>query len=397
MIHNYVLKMCFLIFGFSLSAQAAYFQADLSANNDDVSMGTHIIIVGKGIEVGDLWLPIAHAQALTFKDKKNHGPIKMIAAIDKPDTFNKKLSDWGYRNVKVYNKTMTGTDIVNMIGQNEKISSIDFIGHNGAFLGFALEGYDYRMFLKHVDLMKSFKHKFTKDSYIRILGCNTGWSLAPYMAEQLGVPTAGTFTSADIQILMNDNQWYIDVTSLQPKGASRIKTNTNDFSEPLNCTYGAGCVRLKTIPIQYSGKRGSYKGTVPFLKYFCGSVNSDDCARRAALSVLTNFGQSAGTDNQLTIDNYSTAVSDIMCVAWKDHNAYRDCLTKVKVHMKGNISLPKTYTTALSPMLVCNFKKCETKSRWDGANNIMEGIFTKPSTTFVDELDFYKRGFELIK
>ncbi len=382
-------------------AQASYFQAELKSPNADPSVGVHLIISGFGgpanDSVGDQWLTIAHTQALVFNDKVKHGPIKLISYIDNAATYQKKLTAWNYQNVKVMNQAMTGSRVVNLIGQNEKIASIDFIGHNGAFMGLALEDYSNRFYLTDVKALAAFKSKFTADSFIRVMGCNTGWYLAPYMATMLGVPTSGTFTFADIQDIFNPMTWYYSDEGRFPKGAKTVAQNSLSYSSPMTCTYAGGCKRLKVVSIAYAGQRGTYIGTLPFAKYFCGSMNMNDCSRRAAFSVSTNISANFVSDKP-TAAQYAEALSDHMCNSWQDLTKRAACAKAVTNHLNGVQLLSPTFKSVDEKMLTCNFKSCDSKVIVDQkGQNVLTGIFTKPSTAFVDELNFYKLGFSLLK
>lgn len=385
----------------TLLAQAAYFQADLKSPTADPNVGVHLIISGFGgpanETVGDQWMTIAHTQALVFNDKTKHGPIRLISYIDNASTYQKKLSAWNYQNVKVMNQVMTGSRIVNLIGQNEKIASIDFIGHNGAFMGLALEDYSNRFYLNDVKSLAAYKSKFTADSFIRIMGCNTGWYLAPQMSQMLGVPTSGTFTYADIQDIFTPMTWYYHDEGRFPKGAKVMAQNSLSYSAPMTCTYAGGCKRLKVVSISYAGQRGTYIGTLPFAKYFCGSMNMNDCARRAALSVSTNISASFVSDKP-TAAQFAEGVSEAMCNSWQDLSRRAACVKAVTNHLNGVQTLSPTFKTIDEKVLTCSFKSCDSKVIVDQkGQNVLTGIFTKPSTAFVDELNFYKLGFSLIK
>lgn len=377
---------------------AAYFQADLKSSTTDETMGTHIIIAGKGLEVGDQWLTAAHTQAMIFAARQKHGRIRLISAIDDMSTYNKKITTWGYQNISVFQETMTGSKIVKLIVANQKIASIDFVGHNGAFLGFALENYTQRFFLPQVDQLKAYKSQFAADSYIRIMGCNTGWQLAPYMAQTLGVPASGTFTFADIQAMFTPNTWFFNDVGRYPEGSKKLSLNSISFAQPTTCNYGGGCLRLKIVEIAYQGKHGTYQGTLPFAKYFCGSLDTNSCARRAALSMKTMISESSMAEKP-TLDQYSKVVAESMCSSWKDVNRRAVCQNNVIQHLKGTKTLAASYNPIDEKALSCNFKACSQKITCaaDGTSCVMEGLKTAtPSTTFTDEVNFYKLGFSLL-
>jgi hypothetical protein len=378
----------------SLTARADYFSADLKTSDENPNMGVHLIIAGKGLEVVDQWLIAAQSQALVFKDRKNHGPIKIISAIDLP-SYSEYIKAWGYSNVRVFKQTMTDQRVVSLIAENQKIASIDFIGHNGAIKGLALENYDNRFFMDAVQLMAPLKSRFTADSFIRVMGCNTGWNLAPALANALNVPAAGTFTFADIQKLHETNVWYYNDKGRFPEGTKFNTVNSVSYSEPITCKKSGGCLRLKPVSIAYQGKHGKYSGTLPFMKFFCGNLSTNDCARRMAKSTQYLIGIN-NLQNKPSQNLYAETVSDHFCSAWLDSNKRVTCQRQIMDHMNGQKSVLTQFKTVSENMLTCDFKKCAFKTNCDSGTCVLEADVTKgASTATYDELNMYKLGYTL--
>ncbi len=376
-------------------AMAAYFQADLPSARAQSSVGTHLLIVGKGLEVGDQWLRAAHTQALLFKDKTKHGPIRIIGAIENSRTLQ-MMRDLGYQNIQTFNQTFTGPRLNAALQNTARIASMDFIGHNGAVLGFVLEDYSNRFFLNDARAMSSLRSKMTADSYVRLMGCNTGWNLAPEMAKALQVPVAGTFTFADIQKLFETNEWFYHDIGRFPSGGKFLSRNDVSYTTTVKCDYHGGCLRLKPVHIAYQGKHGSYGGTVPFLKYFCAGVATADCQRRMALS-MTQFASVTASAGKPTAAQYQDILADFFCPAVKDNAKREACKQAVKNHASGTVPLRRTYTNSSGPTVICNLQKCETQQVCSDGSCAMVGKGDmKNSTTFVDELDAYIKGYKLL-
>lgn len=399
-----LLSLCAYIF-IACNSYAAYFQADLILPNSDLKLATHIIIAGKGMEVGDQWLTIAHTQALLFKDKGSVGKIKLIAAIDN-QSYKNKIKTWGYTNIKVYEQTFNDDGLLSLISENQSIASLDLIGHNGVGAGLALEDYSNRFFLNSVKKMASLKNKFTSDSYIRLTGCNTGWKLAPALANTLQVPTSGTFSAADIQdVYTQPDAWFYHDVGRYPESAKTTSINTLSFSKPEKCVYGAGCKRLKPVNGAYSGKWGTYDGNIPFQKYFCADLNNTNCAKRMALSMVTQIS-SVSVSKKPSLDSYARAVADHMCVANKDLNVRKICLNDIYLHVSGKKDLANGYTTMKTTKMVqCDMKSCLYQGKLtnldiNGATysvELMQAIPQKSApTTMKIEADYYKLGYSLL-
>ncbi len=380
---------------FSSSVWAAYFQADLPSANANPALGVHLVITGKGMEVGDQWLRAGHTQALLFNSRKNHGNVRYIGAIENSESLS-LLKKWGYQNIQVFNQTYTGPLLVKQILLNAKVASIDFIGHNGALLGFVLENYENRFFTDDAKALAPLAKRMSADSFVRVVGCNTGWTLAPLLAQVLKVPVAGTFTFSDIENLYNDREWYYHDTGRFPQGESILKQNDLSFYTPISCVADGGCTRLKPVRINYQGKHGNYTGTVPFLKFFCGALATPDCFRRMALSTTYLVGNVALLDTP-TPSQFANLLADHFCPSYVNAQRKSECVQGILNHVDEKKSLASTYTTADGPSLTCDFQKCAAKVNCTSGTCVMEGqLGAKASTVFVDELNAYMKGYRLL-
>jgi hypothetical protein len=387
---NLVAKILAVLFMTGSLAQAAYFTADYVTPGEDATLGTHIIVSGNGMEVARSWLEIARTQAMVYGDKARHGKIRIIGAYTKDADLNYPRS-WRYSNIHATSNTFNATRLLEALSQVQKIASIDFVGHNGAILGFALESYQFRFFLPAVTSFATFKNRFTKDAYVRLYGCNTGWNLAPAIAKEWGVPTAGSFTSEDIQFLHSNNTWYFQEPGLYPSGGMATY-NKISFGKTEACQNG-GCSRLKASYSAYSGTHGKYVGTLPFMKFFCGSVPESDCFRRMAQATEFQIGV-VHFDGKPRLEAFAENLADQFCNAYAVTTPYDLCISKVKSHLLSERgTLPPSYSPISGPMLNCSFQKCTFKTVCQ-KNCDLVGDLTKMSTNFVDELNAYKRGFE---
>lgn len=384
-----------LIFGiFLLSAPfalATFAVGELDSQHADPRLGTHVVISGQGLEAGTTWLNAAHTQALVFKDLRSHGRILLIAAVapEKPDVYLGKIRDWGYENVRYEERDFNSDRLIALLSQIPLIASIDFVGHDGAFLGLALQDEDsnHRFYLSDVDRLAG-KVRFTKDAYVRLMGCNTGWYLAPYIARKLGVPAAGTLTSADVEVLATDQNWYYDDAGLFPPGQEEASENRVSYSDRVPCVTHGGCVRLKAINGSYTGQHGVYAGSVPFLKFFCGSVAQSDCERRMALSTRTLVGVHA---------DFATILADQFCPPSLNADNRRQCLQQVSGFVNGKSGLDPFFTTLpdAGTALTCSFTGCLFKAVKDSSGQtVLVSTGPSKSSVFVDELNAYRRGFQ---
>jgi hypothetical protein len=374
-------------------ADAAFFTADLPNPNASASAGQQVIVTGKGLEVGDLWLRAAHTQALIFRDRQGTGQIKIIGAIENAKSIP-MMQKWGYTNIKIYNRTMSGNELLKQLATFKKIESLDFIGHNGALFGLALEDYNNRFYLTHAKELGKMRSRFSKNSVIRLFGCNTGWYLAPAIALATNVPTAGSFTYADVQQLHENLEWFYHDEGRFPEG-SFLKTNPISFSENMTCVANGGCMRLKVVNSNYQGKHGSYGGTLPFLKFFCGGLDQNDCFRRMAKSTSTLISVTS-VNGKPTIDQFAEIIADQFCPSWKDDAKRRDCKIKVFNYVMGVGTLPAMYSSVDGTSMTCDFKSCAIEKKCTDGSCVVLSTTKGLSKTYVQELNAYRAGFELL-
>jgi hypothetical protein len=391
--------IAFVFFLISQTALASFVVADLDSGASQPALGTNVVIAGQGLEAGMTWMSAAHTQALVFKDRAPHGFIRLVAAVDdsRREAYLEILRKWGYQNIRFSDADFISDRLNDVFAEASPIASIDFIGHDGAFLGFALqdEDSDHRYYYKDVDQLAK-RAQFTRDAYIRILGCNTGWFLAPYMAKRLGVAAAGTLTSSDVEIMTSSETWNYDGSR-----ARRASENDISYSVTERCFSLGGCVRLKAVNTSYVGQHGTYTGAVPFLKFFCGSMNQNECNRRMALSTRTlvgvdNMQGEPGNPETPTRARFAATLADQFCPVGSAHKA---CVRDVIGFVANDQPLDPQYTTlsAAVPSISCTFQRCQFIVGTDSkGQKILIATGPKRSTVMVDELTAYRQGYQLL-
>lgn len=375
------------------TAHAAFFQAELPSARAQAALGTHVVIVGNGMETGSMFLRAGHTQSLIFRDRPEHGRIVMIGAIQSEKT-TALVADWGYRGIVQNSATFTAPQLIRALSKLGKIASIDYVGHNGAFVGMVLEDYGNRLFLQDVPAFAALKKQFMPNAVIRLMGCNTGWKLAPALADALNVPVGGTFTFADLQQPHELGDWFFHDEGRFPEGKF-VSRNDRSFFTPVDCRNNGGCMRLKTVANPYTGTHGNYGGGLPFMKYFCGGLKTTECFRRMALSTSTLIGNKP-LDSSLQRETFAATVAEQFCPSYKDAGKREDCRRKVGDHVLGKAPLNRTYTPFSGTSLSCDFRTCRFTVEC-GERNCVFRAPTDPSTTFVDEINAYIAGYRTLK
>lgn len=395
----FAMTMTALLLAVGQPAQAGYVEADDASPPTTESLGTHVVIAGQGLEAGLTWLKAAQTQVLIYADRKPHGRIHLISAVNpkNPGIYLSLLKAWGYQNITYHAEEFIGDDVVKILEQIPLIESVDFIGHDGGFLGFALEdeGPTHRFYKAAINKMAGHV-RFSANSFIRFLGCNTGWYLAPYAAKILGVPSSGTLTSADVEVLANDQIWYFDENAYFPKNLRPARQNTSSYSRPVNCGSESGCVRLHSVNTNYHGQHGIYRGALSFSKFFCAAVESSDCFRRMALSTRYAVGpRPQQNENANGESDFEQAMVDQFCPPSPSANQRSVCQERILKHLRGQERLDATFTTLPADVsqLSCDFNHCLFNVIKDAKGaNIFADSLTGPADTLVRELDAYLQG-----
>lgn len=380
------------------TSHSAFLTASLAPKSGAIETKSYVIVAGKGLEVSDQFLKIAHTQALIYQEKNPSAKVYLIAGIDK-DNASQLVQSWGYKHTRVYKENFTATKLINLLGTLKVISGLDFYGHNGAFRGLALESYDHRLYTNEVPALRTaIGGKLEKDAVIRLYGCNTGYVLAPLLAKELSVPVLGTYTFADTQRILDNGLWYYNDTGRYPEGHSFINKNQISFQEPVSCVNGGGCYRLKVVNTNYQGTHGNYGGTVPFLKVHCGNIKASICATtvaKSSVNLIPSEPLPGLASTKPTLEQFATQISDQFCGSWVDLEKRTVCARKVQDHLLGSKSLNPNFTTTTSPTLQCDFKGCQFRKNCSTGTCVFESTGPAKTTTYVDELNFYKMGFQL--
>lgn len=223
------------------------------------------------------------------------------------------------------------------------------------------------------------------------------------MAQKLRLAAAGTLTSGDVQVMSATGAWYFDDTGEWPAHTAQSHKNLISYSAPLSCINLGGCVRLKAVNTSYVGQHGSYLGSVPFLKYFCGNLALAECHRRMALSTRSLVGVNAmkGETEDAetpTLQQFALTLADQFCPGGSSAGR-KTCQTLVTNHILGVKPLDPSYTTlpANVPLITCTPQKCQFRIGVDDkGQRIFEGTGPSRSTTMIDELNAYVEGYRLL-
>ena len=208
--------------------------------------------------------------------------------------------------------------------QLPSISSLHIVSHNAAFQGSAIQKTTDRLGHNNFPWEK-LTSKFTKDSYVFLHGCNTGFIVAPGISKKLKKPVFGSLTSTDFQEIFNNGQWYHNNSQFDqfPAGMKKLTTSGELFNQSLSCWKGY-CHRMMPNVHPYRGYWGNYDIGLPYYQAFCnygGSV-ARDC----------KAGIAAGINATATISpkSWEDKVIDHMCPRMGDSSIFENCKAILK-------------------------------------------------------------------
>lgn len=377
---------------FSRAVLVGHFES----RNENPNAPVHVLISGRGGDVGTLFQQAAISLAHKIAEQPGHGPIVTYMKKNTDSNLG-QLAQWGVQaqdDGAVFNTTYL---VRKLSGLRQGIASIEFFGHNSAAAGFQLDGPGNRL-PPTADGFEAIKGLMIPGSFVRLNGCNTGYYLAPWMANRLGVPVAGTFASDDFQELYTNKRFYYHDEGRYP-GGPFAATNAISYATTKDCANG-GCVRIMPVHFAYSGAAGESTAGLSILKFFCPKGDNDDCAKVRARALRLSVGirpLSAATPFDQVVD----VLAEQFCPAYLDAAKYSSCVKALKDHGMGIRALPRDFTTFGDRSLACNNRACAftMKCGWEAGH--LPGIChidaagNDPSTVFMDEFDATLRGWKL--
>ncbi|MBV2167945.1 MAG: hypothetical protein KUL82_04480 [Bdellovibrio sp.] len=385
---SFALFSLLLIFSFE---GHAVIKAKLSLTNNPTAQ--HILIAGEGGDLGTMFLEAALGKAHRILEAEPDAEVVLYSNINSSlEKETQKVLVAGLMIERADKKEFGLHSLVEEIQNGLPIASLSFLTHSAVSYGVHM--YKGGRFSSSNPLWEGLKGHFTDKGYIFLSGCNTGFDLAPTLSRRLGVPVAGTLTSAEFQYLDEKSQWRYSAP-VSPITYPEVSSNRKSFLTPVSCEAGA-CIRMQPLFNSYSGYWGEYKnGSFPAFKFFCGGVSSSRCEKVMAYSVFHQL-----TDIPLTAQSsyreFRKALQSYMCPRFNSAAAIQKCEAELeRIEAQGELS---TFSPALGTTLQCDANGCQF------AFECKKAFFSRDekcslkkseilSTTFVDEYRRYLRGF----
>lgn len=354
---------------------------------------THVFVIGRAINLGDLFLRSAQTKIMRYKDMYPNERILVIGAgeLHKKRSFIK--NNFGHKILYSDSKKLTVSRLTSLFKKLDDVQSVDFFSHSGAVYGIGIERNTPIRF-SNTALMMAIKASFSLGAYVVINGCNSGFVQAPKMSEVLGVPVFGSLTSTDFQKIHNNGQWYINNRGFYPEGGF-ARVNSSSYATAKNCYGQSGCVRMKPDNHMYVGTWGSYKVGLPYYRPFCSEgVSQRHCDRSIAQEVIL-YPANRVASRSISREEFRDSVVDYICP--QDKNSIRNL--SCKNYLLSNGQVPPTTKIFRGKQLECTDSRCHYKTSGSG-NRVrfeFEQIYTKGYDQLVVDYRRFMQSFPALR
>lgn len=386
-------------FLFALPAMA-YITATASSRPVNTSVRTHILIVGKGNELGDSLARAAGAQARKYAELYPNEQVYLLSANETgTESDIADLQEFGFVNAVEKSSSFGSSDVLDEMMAFTQIASLDVFSHSVAYYGIILDGKLNRLDPKADGYQKLYGH-FTNDAYAFLHGCNSGEFLAGIFSYQWAIPVAGSFTGTDFQYLYENKGFYND-DGRKPKDSVKAKLNTLGFKKNVGCYTGA-CSRLFPDNHSYNGFWGSFNGGgLGFYKWLCvnSTISQEKCYKTMARAALSYVSVKALNESS-SIADFKEVVFDYLCPSDRREECRQRLETAVTT---GKME----YDPYDGKSLQCDFRGCKAKfscERVPVLNLLKSGSCTltnlresNKTTTMADEYLAYLKGYKLLQ
>ncbi|MBX3021761.1 MAG: hypothetical protein KF799_08810 [Bdellovibrionales bacterium] len=332
----------------------------------DRNLPTHVIVTGHGGKAGTLFQNVSAARAQKYAEVFPDHQVMLITVNELDDDDNaRKLESWGFTILHGRSSMLSVSYMVDEMRVLKKVASFDLYSHANEANGASLDA-DYLS--KNSREVRVLKGLFTANAWAAIHGCNSGWSVAPALADMWGIPVSGSFTGTHFERLHTAGDFYPYDLALAPPGPFAVE-NPLSYNQPISCA-GGGCMRMHPDPYRYWGEWGVATHGLGFMRFFCGPVRSPDCERRMALSLVGYIGKT-NLNLQSTAAEFTSVLKEYMCPIHRDQPVRNACEQGID---RALASGDMQYTPFIGKSSVCNATLCWEPQAGEVSIAFMEAV-----------------------
>lgn len=372
------------------------------SENYDTTKVTHVIIVGSAVkEDSNQFFQSGVTKAQKYNELY---PNDQVVIISSPEVVKKDddevFAEFNINVIKTEKGTLNPEMLFEELYQLDQIASIDYFGHSSPWaLKLGKENAALNPSVYTQKLLKLKSH-LTKNAYMTLSSCNSGFTIAPEFSKVLEIPVAGSLTSSLFERIESDGHWYKEEDS---NSSMYVESNNFSFQNDSLCKLGL-CVRMKTARVNYSAYWGNFEqGGLSFYKFFCNFENSNNkCQKAMALSVIS-FPSVRSISLKPTLEEYQSVVFDWLCSTGQSESYFQNCVSGIKNAVaRGDL----VYQSHPSNELFCTFKSCQGeivcknkrffgKGIKGGSCKLITPTNDAPTNVATEYLELMK-GFELL-
>lgn len=400
-------------------AEARYAVMDYHKSGMDPNKRTHILVAGKGSDMGLQFHMSAAAQARKIKDVNPDDQVILVAVLDdgrkswlssseinelrrmemslvmmgivnsdNADDVRRYgnkytnyysggiiegtktgLQQWGFTNIQQFEQDLDGKELVNIIAQFNKVASLNIYSHSTAYYGLILDGPMKRLDPKDEELAKTIAAHFTEDAYAWLHGCNNG-ILGMQFTSKWNIPVATSFTSTAFQEVFKKEDGSLEFIHAYdgniPAGAKRMGVNTISYAKTQECRK-VPCVRMMPDNYGYNGYWGNFKdGGLGFYKFNCSSRVGDSRCKLGMAVGLINQISPVFTHYQTDLETFKKAAAAHLCPTGvrfiKSGYTFESCAQALESSLTNSSVILNTFMTK---PLQCDRRSCQASITCD--------------------------------
>jgi len=368
------------------------------APNIDSNAETRVIVIGRGKDMGRQFAQAAMGKALRLREYDPSRNVVVISIREDGTARDRTFFErFGVTFHRFDTALLSGKVLVQELKKIGPMASLEFFSHSGWAVGPGLEGGDYRFNLETEGLTQ-LAGRFTRDAFMIVHGCNSGYQMAPGFSKLWGIPVAGSLGATDFQQYFQDGIWYHHNPGQFPSNGQWASRNSTSYESPLNCSEpGSPCYRMKSDNTPYQGIYGKFQTGLGFYKFFCANGEDAACLRGVRKAVLSSVSVVPGRESA-SITEYRALAKDWLCGNSDSGSRRKSCEDGIdSASASGN----RTFTGFRGNSLNCSLTgctwdyNCSRSSNWFTIMEVCGMVNTSraPSTAFMDDYALMMRAF----